>query len=344
MASPMATSMQRTSVTIRVPATTANLGPGYDVLGLALNLWLTVKATRADTFSMKVSGDGAEAIELDESKNLIVQCVKTAFEIAEQPYPPIAYEIHSDIPFGCGCGSSSAAAVAGAMVGFILCGKTLMVSREEAMLQVATKIEGHPDNAAPCLYGGLQIGMHNGSRFVTHRVPMPNSLWCVLFVPAKKMKKHTSETRKLIPTEVSMKDAIHNMSRTALLVLALSTSQLDLLKECADDRFHQQQRKVMFPHLEPCIDAAMAAGAVYTFLSGAGPSVCAFVPGRVGETIIMDPQQRLCEDVAAAMVKAAAGAGVEGRCVVTHPSETGAHVTGLEPSLSSSILKFPAGL
>ena len=155
------------------------------------------------------------------------------------------------------------------------------------------------------------------------------------------MKKNTHATRGLIPQQVALADAVHNMSRTALIVQAFSTNNTSLLKDCLDERFHQNHRaRALFPHLSETIRAAMDAGAEYCFLSGAGPTVCALVRGRRGELLVQSESERKVSKVAEAMINAAGRKGVPGRIVVTAPTQLGAHVVGkglLVPQLSGKI-------
>ncbi|RNF25934.1 homoserine kinase [Trypanosoma conorhini] len=316
-------------VVLRVPATTANLGPAYDVLGMALSIYMEVTVEYADAFSVQLEGDGSEHIRTDR-ENLLVKACELAFEYAHKEMPPLRFAVKSNIPFGCGCGSSSAAAVAGFIAGMKLCGLTMETEKAEAILQVIAKFEGHPDNAAPALYGGIQLGYKdNTGRFLTYRVPTTASFSVVLFVPKNKMKMNTHATRNLIPTSVSLEDTVFNVSRASILVLAFCTGNLDILKSC-DDKLHQQQRAdALFPHFRPCVDAAMAAGAQYAFLSGAGPTVCAFVSGRYGDPLIEPGGKRKNEAVADAMLQAASAVGIPGRTILTRPSEQGVHLVGV---------------
>ncbi|KAH9579899.1 GHMP kinase N-terminal domain [Trypanosoma melophagium] len=317
-------------VVLRVPATTANLGPAYDVLGMALAVFMEVTVERAEEFSVHFEGQGSEYIRND-GENMLVEMCRLAFtDYAHKEMPPLKFSMKSDIPFGCGCGSSSAAAVAGFVAGMKLCGLTMETEQEESLLQVIAKCEGHPDNAAAALYGGIQLGYkHKNSRYLTYRVPTPSSLFVVLFIPKAKMKADTHATRGLITDTVPLEDAVYNISRASILILALCTGELRLLKSC-DDKFHQKQRAdALFPHFFPCVDAAMAAGAQYAFLSGAGPTVCAFVSGRHGDPLIQPRAERTAESVAEAMIQAGKSVGVEGRAVITQPSDQGVHSVGV---------------
>lgn len=141
-------SQPRQSVTVRVPASSANCGPGYDCIGLAVDLWTEVTVSRSDVFEITAEGDGAEDMPKDDS-NYIVTGVKAAYDTAEKPMPPLKYHVVSRIPYARGLGSSSAAIVAGIIAGLVLAGHRLPVWGSESLLQIAASIEGHPDNVAP---------------------------------------------------------------------------------------------------------------------------------------------------------------------------------------------------
>lgn len=318
-----------TKVSLRVPATTANLGPAYDTLGMALSMFMEVTVEVADAFSVEVTGEGVEHISLGED-NVVVETCRMAFqEYAKKPMPPLKFTMHSTIPYGCGCGSSSAAAVAGFVAGMALSGVTMETSNHEALLSVISKIEGHPDNAAPAIYGGIQLGYKKPDGSVmTYRVPTPSNLSVVLFVPHKLMKASTHVTRDLVPTTTTLANAIHNISGTAILVLALSTGDLRMLADSSDCLHEQQRSSALYPHYMPCADAAREAGAIYAFLSGAGPTVCAFVTGRRGDLLTQPEGERQAEAVAEAMVRAAEAVGVFGKAIITQPSDLGVHFAG----------------
>ncbi|KAG5498080.1 hypothetical protein GH5_02877 [Leishmania sp. Ghana 2012 LV757] len=316
-------------VSLRVPATTANMGPAYDTLGMALSIFMELTVELAENFSMTVTGEGHEHISSGED-NMVVQTCRIAFEeYAQKSMPPLKFTMHNNIPYRCGCGSSSAAAVAGFMAGMALSGLTMETQKREALLSAISKIEGHPDNASPAIYGGIQLCYkRDGDSFMTYHVPTPPNLSIALFVPHKLMKASTNVTRDLVPTMVPLSDAIHNISSTAILTLAFSTGDLRLLRDASDCLHEQQRSSKLYPHYNACAKAAREAGAVYAFLSGAGPSVCALVPGRHGDLLTQPMRERKAEVVAEAMVKAAEALGVHGRAIITMPSELGAHLTG----------------
>lgn len=316
-------------VSLRVPATTANIGPAYDTLGMTLSIFMELTVELAETFSMTVTGEGQEYISTGED-NMVVQTCRIAFEeYAHKSMPPLKFTMHNSIPYKCGCGSSSAAAVAGFVAGMTLSGLTMETQNSESLLSAISEIEGHSDNAAPAIYGGIQlVYKKDDGRVMTYHVPTPPNLSIVLFVPHKLMKASTHVTRDLVPTTVSLRDAVHNISSTAILTLALSTGDLRMLKDASDCLHEQQRSGKLYPHYSPCAKAAREAGAVHAFLSGAGPSVCAMVPGRHGDLLTQPMGERKAEVVAEAMVKAAEAVGVQGRVIITMPSDLGVHLSG----------------
>ena len=189
----------------------------------------------------------------------------------------------SQIPPTRGMGSSSAALVAGLAAGLAFGGKDMSTpATKKLLLQLAAEEEGHADNVAPAIYGGFQIAFNTDEQWITQRVGLPDGLQCVLFIPDDEMS--TTEARAVLPSSLSYKDAVHNISRAAMLVNCFSTAQFDPLRYAMQDRLHQQYRSHMFP-FEPFIQTALEAGAHGAFLSGAGPTVLA-IAGGVG---IADP-------------------------------------------------------
>jgi homoserine kinase len=188
--------VRRNSVTVRVPATSANMGPGFDSIGMAVDMWNELTATRAPdgVHRVTIDGQGAGAIPLDET-NLVVVGAKAAFRAAGCDYVPLHYTCKNRIPFGRGLGSSSAAIVSGLMVGLALCGHELKVFGSDGMyqggasiepeelLQLASDIEGHPDNVCPCIYGGIQLGIRlRSGHWRSCRVNCPTDMQLVAFI------------------------------------------------------------------------------------------------------------------------------------------------------------------
>lgn len=328
----------RRSVTVRVPATSANVGPGYDCIGLAVDLWTEVTVTRSDTFGIEAEGEGAEEMPKDDTNYLVIG-VKAAYDTAKKPMPPLHYKVVSRIPYARGLGSSSAAIIAGIIAGLVLAGHQLPVWGEEQLLQISASIEGHPDNVAPVIYGGIQIGIHNGTRWITERIPTPAGMQTVMFIPDFVGK--TSTARGVLKDTISRADAAFNIGRVAFLVHALAVGNLDNLKWGVQDKMHQPQRaEAMYPHLYPMIEAAEQAGAVCAYLSGAGPTVMALTSGASGDIFTQREKERTDYSVARAMMRVAESFGVKGKVVVTLASQEGARVVKVDPPFSTENIMF----
>ncbi len=269
-----------TSVSVKVPATTANLGPGFDTLGLALSLYdeLDVTVRAEPGVHVTVSGVGEGDVPTDDS-NLVARAIYHVFERYGVPLPGLEIAARNVIPHGRGLGSSGAAIVSG-----IMAAKGLLTGIAEldsvALLELATEMEGHPDNVAPALFGGLTIAWVEDSgpkhkRLIAHR-----GVSAVVFVPEAAMS--TALARSLQPASVPHEDAIFNVSRSALLVAALVQSP-ELLFAATEDRLHQSYRASAMRETDDLIRMLRSHG-LAAVVSGAGPSV--LVLGS-------DPGQRL---------------------------------------------------
>ena len=328
----------RQRVTVRVPASSANMGPGYDCMGMAVDLWSEITVERADEFEIIAEGDGADQMPLDET-NLMVVGAKAAFEAAGKNMPPLRYIAKNSIPYARGLGSSSAAIVAGTIAGLVLAGHTLPCWGSEALLQIAASIEGHPDNVAPVIYGGIQLGIHNGVRWQTERVPIPAGMQLVMFIPDVIGK--TSTARGVLGPEISRSDAAFNIGRVAWLVHALSSGNLDNLKSGVEDKMHQPQRgEHLYPFLFPMIRAAEKAGASCVYLSGAGPTVMALTSGASGDIFTQREKERTDSNVAKALIEVGNEYGIKGRVIVTQASHEGARVVSVEPPFSTENISY----
>lgn len=292
---------------VRVPATTSNLGPGFDALGLALGIHNTVVVETAPALQVEIEGEGASELPRDAS-NMLVRAIQRACEAAGSPLPPLRLRCTHAIPPARGLGSSAAAVVAGLLIGDAVCGGAL---GRERVLELATEIEGHPDNAAPAVFGGLQAAVRD-ERGAVHHVPVPVPAFprVVLFVPDFPMPTH--EARRVLPTTVSRHDAVFNLSRTALLVAALAAGRDELLGVATEDALHQKPREAIFPAMPALFRAAREAGALAAWLSGAGSTVAAFA------------REERAEAVAAALARAARDAGLTGLARVTTVDTRGA--------------------
>ncbi|GAA2957313.1 MULTISPECIES: homoserine kinase [Microbacterium] len=301
------------SVAVRVPATSANLGPGFDTLGLALSIYddLVVTSLAEPGLDIQAEGEGADEIPRDET-NLLVRAMAYAFEAVDRPMPGLRLRARNTIPHGRGLGSSGAAVVAG-----ILAVKGLLEGDVEigpdTMLRLATELEGHPDNVAPALFGGLTIAWMDEAipqhkKLLVHRGVSP-----VVFVPGFTMS--TSVARSLQPLQVPREDAVFNLSRSALLIAALTQSP-ELLLAATEDKLHQNYRAQAMPETDRLVRALREQGFA-AVVSGAGPSVLVLAdgPGRrleaaaVAEQVTDTPWEAhmLAVDVKGGTVKEHAG-------------------------------------
>lgn len=298
-----------TRFTVRVPATTSNLGPGFDALGLALQIYNHVEAEPADAFAMDIVGEGNASLPRDE-QNVMVQAFVRGCREAGIDAPVMRWQCRHDVPTARGLGSSAAAIVAGLMLADAHSNGALGPDR---VLALATEIEGHPDNAAPAVFGGLQSSVLSdaGVRRVT--VPTRALPALALFIPNFEMK--TSDARAVLPAALTRAEAVFNISRTALLVAALAAGDTSVLDEATRDVLHQPARTKLFPDMPHVFAAARKAGAQGVWLSGAGSALAAFAPKESAQSI------------ADAMASAADERGVAGRAVVTEVDAHGAEWT-----------------
>ncbi len=302
-----------TTVVVRAPATTANLGPGYDCLGMALDLWneLTVSVL-PDGSAPTVAVAGAGAGELaQDTDNLTYQAIEFLYGEADAAIPPLALHCQNAIPLSRGLGSSAAAIAGGLAAANALLDN--LFSADE-LLEMAATIEGHPDNVAAAVHGGLRLVVSDGNRLYTAPLRIPPDLQAVLFVPERRIA--TVDARRVLPATVSMADAVHNMSRAALLVAAMEGNHPEYLNIATEDRLHQPYRQGIFPPMKVILRAARDAGALGVFLSGSGSTIMAFASDRA-------------MTVAYEMFDAARLCGVDGRVEVTRPTEQGAHLVSI---------------
>ncbi len=289
--------MPPSSVSVRVPATSANLGPGFDCLGMALDIWATV------TLSTGASQDDHPLARMT------LNAARALFAAANlEPPKDCAATYRGSIPIARGLGASAVARVGGVLAANALAGQPL--DREQLLL-LATELEGHPDNVAPALFGGLQIVVRDRQRLIHIAVPLPTAMKAVLLIPELRMP--TQKSRKLLPQSLSRADAVRNASRTALLVTALSQGRFDLLNEATKDRLHQPARAKLFPAMFSIFDAARAAGAHCAYLSGGGSAICA---------LCTDNEQGIAD----AMLEAARSRRVAAETLITAPTERGAEL------------------
>ncbi|HYE91963.1 MAG TPA: homoserine kinase [Terriglobales bacterium] len=282
-------------VRVRVPATSANLGAGFDALGLALALYNEVEAAPARETSVTVDGEGAGRLPTGD-KNVVVRAMRMVYDAAGRAPEPWAVRCVNRVPPARGLGSSAAAWVGGIAAANALLGGPL---DRAAMLRLAARAEGHPDNVAAAVYGGLTVAAADAGGALAVALPVPAALVWVVLIP--ETTSATAEARAVLPATVTRGDAVFNVQRVALLLASLQAGRLDTLGAALDDRLHQPYRRKLFPWMGDVLHAARAAGALGGVLSGAGPSLLAVAPdARVGEA------------VARAMEQALVGAGVAG--------------------------------
>lgn len=271
-------STARRRVAVRVPATSANLGPGFDTLGLALSVYdeLVVTALDRPGLEIEVTGEGAAEVPTDAS-HLVVRAMAYAFEAYGRALPGIRLSAHNVIPHGRGMGSSGAAVVAGLLAAKGLLAGDVEIG-DDALLRLATELEGHPDNVAPALFGGLTIAWMEDGGPKHKKLVVDRGVSPLVFVPEFTMS--TSVARGLAPLQVTREDAVFNVSRSALLIAALTQSP-DLLMAATEDRLHQSYRAQAMPETDALIRGLRAAGFA-AVVSGAGPSVLVLAegPGR----------------------------------------------------------------
>ncbi len=252
---------------VRVPASSANLGPGFDVLGVALSIHLECRFRRCDALRIQVTGRDADLIPADES-NLIW---RTARDAAGASLPPLEIEIRNQIPIGKGLGSSAAALVAGLAIADHAAG---LGWTRERLLDEAARLEGHPDNVAACVLGAVVVtATGSGGRIHALRLDLPDSFRIGVVMPNFQLP--TSKMRAVLPDRYSSADAVFNLQRTALLVAAFATGDASVFPTALEDRLHQPYRAGVVPGLEEIL-ALRAPGLLGCALSGAGPAVLVF--------------------------------------------------------------------
>ncbi len=294
------------SYVIRAPASTANLGSGFDAVAIALELYNEIEAWVEDVDRCAVSGDGADAL-LAGAPNLVLVACNQLFATVGKVRPPLALHLRNGVPFGRGLGSSAAAIAAGLRLGEALLDRQVP---DQMLLSLAAHIEGHGDNTTAALLGGCTVCVASGATIAAAKVELPERLRVVTFVPTYTVP--TSAARAALPAQVPRTDAVFNVGRAALLVAALQSGRTDLLAVAMDDRLHQPYRASLYRGMTPVLEAARQAGAYGAAVSGAGPSAAALV------------DDALANRVAMAMESAARNEQVAGAAMVLRPDGLGA--------------------
>lgn len=299
-------------VTVEAPSSTANLGPGYDTLAMALDMHLRVTVTPLEYGAehLVVEGEGADQIGLDAGNRFLIGLERGLQHFGTEP-PVMGIEMDNEIPLARGLGSSAAASIAGLLAAEALAGEALGT---DTLLRLATEIEGHLDNAAAALMGGfVVVGRSADGQPRATRFNPPGVLEAALFIPRQPLC--TFEMRAALPDSVPHADAVHNVGRVAMVVAALTGDRLELLSAMAEDRLHEPYRAAHFKQLPALVAAATSAGALGAALSGAGSTVIALCADASS-----------AEAVAESMAAAAASGGLDGRAVVVRPTSEGARI------------------
>ncbi len=254
-------------VVVQVPASTANLGPGFDSLGMALSLFSWVSMAPSKQTRITLVGDHLEGVPEDKS-NLIYEVAQAVFRKAGVDLPELEIGIRSDIPLTRGLGSSASAIVGALVAANALIGYALS---DDDLFQMASELENHPDNVGASLFGGIVAASWDGERADYVRLEPPAGMEVLAAIPEFELA--TKKARNVLPEQVSMKDAVFNVTHSSLLTAAFASGRLDLLARAMRDRLHQPYRSALIPGMETILREATGHGALGAVLSGAGPTL-----------------------------------------------------------------------
>ncbi len=276
------------SIKLKIPASTSNLGSGFDTFGLALNIYLNVEVSLADSLKISYSGEGEQDIVLDET-NLIFKAAAKIYEKAGARLPFLSINIENPIPLCRGLGSSGAAIIAG------LAGANKLLDDKfsnSELLNFAHEIEGHPENAAASLYGGFTTNCINNGEIISRKIEITNSLKAVLLIPETSVS--TEDAREVLPVLVAYDEAIFNVQRSALLTHTFLTGDFGSLKTAMQDKLHQPFRKQLLPGYDEFEEIAYENGALGVCISGSGSTLLCFTEDK--ETLLQNHWRALAEE------------------------------------------------
>ncbi len=297
------------TVRLRLPATSANLGPGFDAMALALELFLEIEATPASLFSIEATGRNRNLCG-SLNRNLMIQTYEAVLAAEGREVVPLALHMRNGIPVGMGCGSSAAVRLAGVALASAFGG---LGWNSAKIVDCATRLEGHPDNVAACWYGGLTIAADGPSLSVV-TIPPPAGWRALLVLPENPVA--TSKARGVLPASYSRQDAVTNVQSAALLAAAFALGRADLMQAATRDRMHQPYRMELCPLLPLLLPLAGHHGVMSATLSGAGPSVLLLIedePEMALREVVLELVKPVCpvEIVSTALSHEAAGFAVE---------------------------------
>ncbi|MHB8918548.1 MAG: homoserine kinase [Desulfocucumaceae bacterium] len=263
-------------VRVQVPATTANLGPGFDCLGMALQLYNSVEMTETGTgLHIEIHGEGNQDIPRDEN-NMVFQAARKVFKQAGLKPTGLRIKLSNNIPVARGLGSSTAAIVGGMIAANIISGNKL---DNKDIINLAYSMEGHPDNVAAAVLGGIVVAVPADGEVRCIKIPPPKQLQAAISIPDFTLPTRTS--REVLPQQVPINDAAFNLGRVALLVSALYTGDINQFGVAMEDRLHQPYRTNLVPGMKKVFAAARLAGAKGITLSGSGPTIIAYSDGNM---------------------------------------------------------------
>lgn len=274
------------TIKIKIPATTANFGSGFDVLGAALKLYneieveqLKIKNDASLKLKIEIVGEGKDTLPKNE-KNVVWQAMKKVFDICNLPLTAYRLQLTNNIPLARGLGSSAAARLGGIVAANEICNRKLS---QDDIIQIVSKMEGHPDNVVPSFFGGLCVCNFNGKNVKYAKLKMPVDLKAVLCIPDFELS--TDKARNILPRTISHKDAVFNSSRVALFMSAIIQKKYELLSVAMEDKLHQPYRKKLIPGMDDVFNSAKKSGAYGVCISGSGPTIIALTSEVKSEKI-----------------------------------------------------------
>lgn len=312
-------------VLVKVPASTANLGPGFDTLGMALSLyaWIEMEAAADGNTVIELHGDGLDGIPTNKT-NLIYKVAQLVFDEAGVDIPELRIAMYSEIPLTRGLGSSASAIVGALVAANALAGNPLS---EDKLFQMASELEGHPDNVGASLFGGIVVSAWDGERAEKVVIAPHANLEVLVAIPAFQLS--TEKARHALPAQLDLKDAVFNVASSSLLVAAFASGNLSLIPFAMRDRLHQPYRAPLVPGMSEILARATEHGALGAALSGAGPTILTLV-------------DRDCEkkaELEAFMLDTLAEHGIEAQTMWLNPSLTGPELTYAAPNQPVSFME-----
>lgn len=262
---------------VRVPASSANMGAGFDSLGIAVGLYNTIKVEEIPTGLEIINTNSQDFIPQNET-NLIYRSVCAVFDKVGYKAKGLRIWQKSDIPVTRGLGSSSACIIGGMLAANVISGRKLSYGE---ILNIATEMEGHPDNLAPALYGGFCVSMMDGGKALTKSIKLDSKMKIAVYIP--NFFVATKKSRQVLPENISYKDAVFNISRAAMFTAAMINGNMENLRLAAEDRLHQQYRSVYIDDMEGIFEKSYELGAKATYLSGSGPTIVSIIDSDYAE-------------------------------------------------------------